>query len=554
MKRSGETYSGEDQLQTNRRLPTPPPAPIASGDDDEACATIANVSDDLIAVCDTAAATLPIVATAAAMVSPRPADIKDLDEHRIAQRVKQINFGKVTDGYRHYRHAVPPCRRQLHNPRHPDTPDIRAPCSKRKWDQEVAVWRRSLHQWDTNPEESSMRDPECTHYYTHHAEMSMEDYARLTEEELQRVHDEVAKNHGGVVCSTTAASSVAPGASGKKNQNESRGGGGGGFCSTTAGETEVSTDEHSAAEESRSVGAGTRQHVAAVSALDDMLLSRGATPKWELGCAMFDYSPPATAHRRHRSTSALSPIRPVGGGVAGGGHHPRHSPVRTTISWSESRCPDVPRVRIPVNYHHQGSRVRPLVLVMDGTGDDPMPIYEKLCATFQLEHLFVESQPEPSPSSSSGAIALAVSREDGSSPTTVAPATSTTITVVVDSVEQVLRLIQQGKRHDTVLSLPKLTYRGELVHPRSHFFEQIDDIQREMLSMTPTSHRQILVSGAPTTPDRLTFTVASASAVQYTPSMSAVKVSTTPHSFCFQTSSFGGLGECAANSLRLTPT
>lgn len=36
-------------------------------------------------------------------------------------------------------------------PRPPQTPDVRAPCSKRAFDGQVLVWRRRLHAWDDEP-------------------------------------------------------------------------------------------------------------------------------------------------------------------------------------------------------------------------------------------------------------------------------------------------------------------------------------------------------------------------------------------------------------------
>lgn len=78
-------------------------------------------------------------------------DGEELDAHRLAQRQKQVNFGKVTPGYRYYRFSVPPFQRQYGNPNHPMTPRTSMKCSKRKWDNMVATWRRALHAWDGNP-------------------------------------------------------------------------------------------------------------------------------------------------------------------------------------------------------------------------------------------------------------------------------------------------------------------------------------------------------------------------------------------------------------------
>jgi hypothetical protein len=492
-------------------------------------------------------------------------EIKDLDEHRIAQRVKQINFGKVTPGYRSYRTAVPQWRRQVHNPRHPETPDVRAPCSKRKWDQEVAAWRRSLHQWDGNPDPLLIVDPECNHFFTHHAEMSMDEYLRMTIKELEAIHADVSLNHG---AAAAASSSIMT--SQVKHHDCDRHG----FCSTTAGETEVSTDAAtgsggSGAEEPPAVlmagVVSSPQHHMTIplQPLDEEhLASREDTPRWDFACAPFDYSPQAgpshsagrshhhRPHSRSGSHSALSPIRPAAATASSSPSASlhRHTPVRTTISWSEASGADVPRVRIPINFH-QGSRIRPLVLIMDGGIRDKVPIYEKLRATFQLEKLFVESCCQQDGSISNRHSSPAASSSgDVASDTASLKAAGLPTVIAVDSVEQVGRLLQQGRQHNMLLSLPKLTYRGELLHQKNHFFEQTDDIQREMMGFgiptgTPQSHQQSLqrvqsgssCGGFPSTPDRLTFRVTSADkhSVSFSPSMSAVKVNATPNTFCF---------------------
>lgn len=258
---------------------------------------------------------------------------------------------------------------------------------------------------------------------------------------------------------------------------------------------------------------------ALVSALDEAtLFVRGETPKWELACAPFDFaavqpkghgnngSSGGSHHHAHhpgasgRSGSqqlALSPIRPL---AASGHHHQQQrsstTPVRANISWSELRGTDVPRVRIPVNFY-QGVRIRPLVLVMDGGAHDPLPIYEKLRATFELDQLFLDGMSADFTLASTSAAALS-----SASSADVATATATPKSAhhpadssasgggptAINTVERVAWLLQHGRQHDVVLSVPKLTYRGELVHRRTqNFFEQADDIRREFVSQSPTT-------------------------------------------------------------------
>lgn len=80
---------------------------------------------------------------------------QETDPHRLAQRAKQIGFGKVTKGYANYLKQVPKESRNSNPTIHPVTPRIDQLCSKRKWDHCVSSWRRDLHNWDS-PES---RDP-----------------------------------------------------------------------------------------------------------------------------------------------------------------------------------------------------------------------------------------------------------------------------------------------------------------------------------------------------------------------------------------------------------
>jgi len=71
--------------------------------------------------------------------------ISPLDEQRLAQRQKQIDYGYRTVGYLRYRLLVAKDQRK---PDHPRTPKKTQGCSKRSWDGQLKKWRRDLHLWD----------------------------------------------------------------------------------------------------------------------------------------------------------------------------------------------------------------------------------------------------------------------------------------------------------------------------------------------------------------------------------------------------------------------
>jgi histone RNA hairpin-binding protein len=109
---------------------------------------------------------------------------QELDPHKIAQRQKQIDFGKNTIGYSNYIRLVPllvafsqTClfsiyayaienNRQQRTKSDPQTPDVRAKYSKRQWDGIMKKWRRQLHQWDPvtdqRPGAQLVRSTACT--------------------------------------------------------------------------------------------------------------------------------------------------------------------------------------------------------------------------------------------------------------------------------------------------------------------------------------------------------------------------------------------------------
>jgi len=71
--------------------------------------------------------------------------ISPLDEQRLAQRQKQIDYGYRTVGYLRYRLLVTKDQRKAEHPR---TPKKTQGCSKRSWDGQLKKWRRDLHLWD----------------------------------------------------------------------------------------------------------------------------------------------------------------------------------------------------------------------------------------------------------------------------------------------------------------------------------------------------------------------------------------------------------------------
>ena len=76
-------------------------------------------------------------------------------EHTVAQRKKQIDIGKATEGYKNYLEAA-----RSRNPRHADpprTPDPYAPDSNRQFDGRLRVWRQKLREYE---QKSAARDDE----------------------------------------------------------------------------------------------------------------------------------------------------------------------------------------------------------------------------------------------------------------------------------------------------------------------------------------------------------------------------------------------------------
>jgi len=77
--------------------------------------------------------------------SPRNRPVSPLDDQRLVQRQKQIDYGYRTVGYVRYRLLV---SKEGRKPDHPRTPKKAQGCSKRSWDGQLKKWRRDLHLWD----------------------------------------------------------------------------------------------------------------------------------------------------------------------------------------------------------------------------------------------------------------------------------------------------------------------------------------------------------------------------------------------------------------------
>lgn len=77
-------------------------------------------------------------------------DGSEIDAHQLAQRQKQLEYGKNTLGYQNYLAQVPKDKRRRRGKMwiDPCTPDPTQRISKRCFDGQVRAWRRALHKFD----------------------------------------------------------------------------------------------------------------------------------------------------------------------------------------------------------------------------------------------------------------------------------------------------------------------------------------------------------------------------------------------------------------------
>jgi len=75
---------------------------------------------------------------------------QERDSNVLKRRQKQIDYGKNTLGYQNYVETVPKRERAREQPR---TPRKWVKYSRRSWDQQIRLWRISLHRYDPAPSE-----------------------------------------------------------------------------------------------------------------------------------------------------------------------------------------------------------------------------------------------------------------------------------------------------------------------------------------------------------------------------------------------------------------
>ncbi|XP_032517611.2 histone RNA hairpin-binding protein [Danaus plexippus] len=71
----------------------------------------------------------------------------ETDPTTLQRRQKQIDYGKNTVGYHNYVKQVPIDQRTKD---HPKTPDKYTKYSRRSWDMLIKLWRKKLHEYDTD--------------------------------------------------------------------------------------------------------------------------------------------------------------------------------------------------------------------------------------------------------------------------------------------------------------------------------------------------------------------------------------------------------------------
>lgn len=96
--------------------------------------------------------------------------VVETDPHRLAQRQKQIDYGKNTLGYDRYVQVVPRERRRRADP---STPDIHAKISTKRFNGLVRAWRRRLHEYD--PQEATTAGGQGQYHQTPSGKKAVEE-------------------------------------------------------------------------------------------------------------------------------------------------------------------------------------------------------------------------------------------------------------------------------------------------------------------------------------------------------------------------------------------
>eukprot|EP01132_Coremiostelium_polycephalum_P009189 gene9189-11263_t len=81
--------------------------------------------------------------------------LREQDPKRLQARQRQIDIGKMTDGYLNYLKSISKSKRKQSDPKTPNKNQI---CSKRSWDGQVRKWRRLLHKYDPTPNKLDFDD------------------------------------------------------------------------------------------------------------------------------------------------------------------------------------------------------------------------------------------------------------------------------------------------------------------------------------------------------------------------------------------------------------
>ena len=77
---------------------------------------------------------------------------REVDFHRITQRMRQIDIGKATPEYINYISLIPKAQRASHHPR---TPNPREKMPNKWWKKKMNKWRKALHAFDLKEDETN---------------------------------------------------------------------------------------------------------------------------------------------------------------------------------------------------------------------------------------------------------------------------------------------------------------------------------------------------------------------------------------------------------------